>query len=296
MLGSLINTTTTPCYIPLPSLIYYPFKTCILLTVKLLLLFINSQARNLYQHITMSLVVPLSPRNGLPVLKVIPSSNKPNVVFAVFLLDSHLNKMVIYYPPHSHTIAVSGDVSFDETFCSAIAMTWHHFNDSLLLQPSHSFLPDPDTVLEETGTIEHFSSDCTFEEGFSALSSSQDTATTLPSESSSLAPSLDDTISSLVIDDSASSSHPRRAHCPPHRLSIDIHHADQDWIDHSNFCSDMELVQAYTTDATNTPCNAPGSDASIFVPLLPVSIKFWKSPTLLFVQPGSMPMVNNSLL
>jgi hypothetical protein len=87
------------------------------------------------------------------------------------LLDFLLiKKGNLLFLPHSHTIAVLGDVSFDEIFSSTIATTLHH---SLLLQPSHSFLPDPDTILEETGTINDLSTqDSTVEEVEEECSSS----------------------------------------------------------------------------------------------------------------------------
>ncbi len=53
------------------------------------------------------------------------------------------------------SIAISGDISFDKTFYSAAATTWRCFYDSLLIIPSQSFLPNPETVLEETGTIDN---------------------------------------------------------------------------------------------------------------------------------------------
>lgn len=51
----------------------------------------------------------------------------------------------------------------------------------------------------------------------------------------------------------------------PYNLSCGVHKVARDWTDSSNFCSDMELVQACAANATN-PCDAPGSDASIFEP------------------------------
>jgi hypothetical protein len=68
-------------------------------------------------------------------------------------LPSQQKGFLLFFP-HSHIIAVYGYVSFDETFSSAIATTWHCFHSSLLLQPPNSFIPDPDIILEETGTIE----------------------------------------------------------------------------------------------------------------------------------------------
>ncbi len=93
-------------------------------------------------------------------------------------------------------------------------MTQCHFTDRLLLQPSHSYKPEPGTFLEETGTIENFSSVHTLEEESSPPLSSLDT-TTLPRESSSLAPSLDDATSPLAIDNSAFSIPPKCQRDPP---------------------------------------------------------------------------------
>jgi hypothetical protein len=61
---------------------------------------------------------------------------------------------------------MSRDVSFDDTYSSVIATTWHHFHYRLLLQPSNFFILDPDTILEETGTIDDLTSlDTSIEEG-----------------------------------------------------------------------------------------------------------------------------------
>jgi hypothetical protein len=62
-------------------------------------------------------------------------------------------KGYLIHLPQTHSIAVSGDMTFDESFHSAIATTWRCFPDSLLLQPSDAFIPDTDTILEETGTL-----------------------------------------------------------------------------------------------------------------------------------------------
>lgn len=51
---------------------------------------------NPFSHTTVSSVVPSSTRNGLPLLKVTLSWNISNAAFMVFLLDSLLNKSVIY--------------------------------------------------------------------------------------------------------------------------------------------------------------------------------------------------------
>jgi len=59
----------------------------------------------------------------------------------------------LIFLPGSRTIAVSGDVMFDETFYSAIATTWRRFEDGIALQPERSALPGPNTTLENTGDL-----------------------------------------------------------------------------------------------------------------------------------------------
>ncbi len=68
----------------------------------------------------------------------------------------------LLYVPASREIVVSGDVLFDETFASAIATTWKPFHDSLTLRPKGSAIPDPNTLIESTGTV---ASVPTFDEG-----------------------------------------------------------------------------------------------------------------------------------
>jgi hypothetical protein len=59
----------------------------------------------------------------------------------------------LIFLPGSRTIAVWGDVMFDETFYSAIATTWRRFADGIALQPERSALPRPNTTLENTGDL-----------------------------------------------------------------------------------------------------------------------------------------------
>jgi hypothetical protein len=69
-------------------------------------------------------------------------------------LGFHTNhKGYLIYSPGSHQIIISDDVIFDEHFSSAIATTWQQHQDSLALQPVHSFVPDITTTLEHTGAI-----------------------------------------------------------------------------------------------------------------------------------------------
>jgi hypothetical protein len=62
-------------------------------------------------------------------------------------------KGYLIYLPASRTIAVSGDMMFDETFYSAIATTWHRFEDGIVFKPQCSIIPGPNTTLEATGDI-----------------------------------------------------------------------------------------------------------------------------------------------
>ncbi len=62
-------------------------------------------------------------------------------------------KGYLIYLPASRTIAVSGDMMFDETFYSAIATTWHRFEDGIVFKPQCSKIPGPNTTLEATGDI-----------------------------------------------------------------------------------------------------------------------------------------------
>jgi hypothetical protein len=67
-------------------------------------------------------------------------------------LDMYQKGYVIYCPG-SRSIVISDDVIFDEQFSLAIALTWQKFCDGLALHPLASFIPDPTTTLEQTGTI-----------------------------------------------------------------------------------------------------------------------------------------------
>jgi hypothetical protein len=55
--------------------------------------------------------------------------------------------------PGSRNILASADAIFDESFHSAIATTWQQHRDALALQPTHSYIPDVTSILEQTGTI-----------------------------------------------------------------------------------------------------------------------------------------------
>jgi hypothetical protein len=55
--------------------------------------------------------------------------------------------------PGSRNILASADAIFDESFHSAIATTWQQHQDTQALQPTHSYIPDVTTILEQTETI-----------------------------------------------------------------------------------------------------------------------------------------------
>jgi hypothetical protein len=59
--------------------------------------------------------------------------------------------------PGSRQILVSDDVIFDESLQAAIATIWQQYQHNLSLKPVASFIPDVDTTLEQTGTLENIS-------------------------------------------------------------------------------------------------------------------------------------------
>ena len=67
------------------------------------------------------------------------------------------------YMPQSNRIAVSTDVSFDESFTSAIVLSWTPFQDAIRLHPNESSIADDYDTLEHTGSAEQFPS--MFEKG-----------------------------------------------------------------------------------------------------------------------------------
>ncbi len=112
MPGSLINTTTMLYYMLLLSLIYDLFETFTLLMVKLLLLFISLLATNPFSHTTVSLVVPSSPRNGLPLLSL-----------GIFPLTKHF----LYDTVSLHCQAPSSTIPLLQTRTGHISKrNWHH--------------------------------------------------------------------------------------------------------------------------------------------------------------------------
>jgi hypothetical protein len=105
--------------------------------------------------------------------------------------------------------------------------------------------------LEETGTIDNVLTSPTI-----------DTVLEVGLQLTPLDLSTTDPLSPLIIDDSATNTCPT---CRPQCLSFGIHQAANDWTEHSNLCSDLELVLTCVADVT-TACDAPGSDGSIFEP------------------------------
>ena len=58
--------------------------------------------------------------------------------------------------PQSNKIGISHDVTFDETFFTAVATTWKLFQDFISLCPSQSLNHTEDDILEHTGSAEDF--------------------------------------------------------------------------------------------------------------------------------------------
>jgi hypothetical protein len=63
-------------------------------------------------------------------------------------------KGFLVYLPSTHRITISADVLFDESFQTAIITNWHLYRDSLALQPALSFIPNVNTSLKSTSSIE----------------------------------------------------------------------------------------------------------------------------------------------
>jgi hypothetical protein len=156
--------------------------------------------------------------------------------------------------PGSHTIAVSGDVMFDETFYSAIATTWHRFEDGIALKPQRSAMPGPNTTMESTGDlVDQIQSQG--DEIFDALPVPDDAQDNAHEE-----------VIPMVIDDGHPVNvRPQRNRRPPHRLSFDIMQPDRDWNEVGHACNNLELARACATEAT-LYIDAPGADATIFEP------------------------------
>jgi hypothetical protein len=187
-------------------------------------------------------------------------------------------KGYLLYIPSSWQIVVSGDVAFDETFYSAIVTTWKPFHDSLVLHPTASFIPDPNTTVEVTGDINsmfppteegiygqhRFLSEHQptyipqFEEGpaveeeeeFNLIDLNDDQSSV--NEEYELVPTSNDIEESpQVVDNSASLRTSGRTRKPPQRLTFDHQAAARDWSEQANFCSDVDLLRACAADAND---------------------------------------------
>jgi transposase InsO family protein len=117
----------------------------------------------------------------------------------------------LIFLPGSRTIAVSGDVMFDETFYSAIATTWRRFADGIALQPERSALPGPNTTLENTGDLsDHIQAQG--DDFFAAHHDSPEVAQEPPHND-------DNDVIPLVIDDGQPiNTRPQRTRRPPRRV------------------------------------------------------------------------------
>ena len=186
-------------------------------------------------------------------------------------------KGYLLYIPSSWQIVVSGDVAFDETFYSAIPTTWKPFNDSLVLRPTASFIPDPNTTVEVTGDINsmfppteegiygqhRFSSEHKIlEEGPVAIEDenkeeveaevnlidlNDDQSCVNEDELVPISSEIEE--SRQVVDNSASLRTSGCTRKPPQRLTFDHRAAARDWSKQANFCSDAELLKACAADA-----------------------------------------------
>ncbi len=69
----------------------------------------------------------------------------------IFIGFDSVHKGYLVYCPGSCHILTSEDVIFDESFVTAIALSWQHHRDSLALQPVLSTIPLITDTLEHTG-------------------------------------------------------------------------------------------------------------------------------------------------
>ncbi len=72
----------------------------------------------------------------------------------IFIGFATNQKGFLVYLPSTRRIAISADVLFYESFQTAIVTNWRQYQDSLALQPALSFIPNVNTTLESTGSIE----------------------------------------------------------------------------------------------------------------------------------------------
>ena len=188
----------------------------------------------------------------------------------------------LIYVPTTRTIVVSDDVSFDESFFSAIATTWRQFNDSLAIRPdpSNTYIPDPTTSLEQTGSIDSMFQE--LEEGNDSDASSaspRNINNTSPTAFNSPNSSEDEdefqeefqtpdeepleADSPQVIDSSA--SRPKRTTKAPNRLTFNSLSAVRSWKEKASTAQDLELFSACSAEV-DTPIDIKGCDPSPFIP------------------------------
>jgi len=83
---------------------------------------------------------------------VLPIAQK-KFIRGIFIGIPSDQKGYLIYLPGSRSIACLGDVSFDETFYSAIATTWRRFEEGIALKPQSNVIPNLNMGMEETGDI-----------------------------------------------------------------------------------------------------------------------------------------------
>jgi len=130
---------------------------------------------------------------------------------------------------------VSDDVIFDESFQAAIAATWQQYQDSLSLKPVASHIPDIDTHLEHTRTLEDVAT--TVEEGTPISSDSSESDIPAPHNSSNTINSTPNATSSINLQEGT----------PDHDTEKD--ESDHDHIDEdfSTSSHDSQLVPLEST-------------------------------------------------
>jgi len=81
------------------------------------------------------------------------SKQTQRVIHGIFIDFAENQKVFLFYSSASRQIYISGDMTFDESFSSTIATTWHLNRDDLALRPAASDIPDINTTLEHTGGV-----------------------------------------------------------------------------------------------------------------------------------------------
>jgi transposase InsO family protein len=83
----------------------------------------------------------------------------------IFIGFAENQKGYLFFSPASCQIYVSGDMTFDKSFSSTIATTWHLHRDNLALRPTASDIPVVTTTLEHIGSVDNIRPHCAVEEG-----------------------------------------------------------------------------------------------------------------------------------